>query len=677
MNKSNWKWAIPGIALLIALVCMGCPDVNTTAEIAKGEPGSPANPVPQPGVPEYTTPPTNYTEEVRPAGGGVYDVIIVGAGSSGHAAMVAAVDTGAKVIVIEQLASPSPMMSAGIGAAESDLQKIADGQINDPATGAPNPNPNFTWFTKDGLFNALMEYSHYTANGPLVRRVVDMSGDTIQFLADRGLTSTLQMGSDQGMHWNENYYQTYHMHSGLSGGWGYLREYFNGAPGYNMLDFANTDFSLPFDQWAWISVNFPSQNTNPGTLKLNTRAIDLIMEEGKVAGVLAEDTRDHHPIKIYGKKVILCTGGYGPATEKFKELLELEQLEFYAYGGEGNTGSGIEMAVNTAGAKLWGDHSFMLHNNVARKADGSSGNELAGSALFFLYNWEAIPCVNTEGRRFMNEKLVSNSALWANASYGQGGTYFIVFNQGILDELKTSGIAQNMWYIGAVSDPADTTPNVTPFTAPTVSEINSAMSFGLMAGVFSVKSGFPVTADRFDGSAQAAADGNTLKAIDVAAEEFANQGWIYKGATLAELAANAGMSDPQVLVQTIQKYNLAVQDAAGKGFSPALPTIDEFGKSNEYLTHELDESEGPFYLMRLSLSSLGGSSGGIMVDNNLQVLDNSYHAIPGLYAAGLNAGGFYGPVSTYYDYEGSAMMFAVNSGRIAGTEAGTAAVNNR
>jgi fumarate reductase flavoprotein subunit len=79
--------------------------------------------------------------------------------------------------------------------------------------------------------------------------------------------------------------------------------------------------------------------------------------------------------------------------------------------------------------------------------------------------------------------------------------------------------------------------------------------------------------------------------------------------------------------------------------------------------------------MRLSLSSLGGSSGGIMVDSNLQVLDNEYHTIPGLYAAGLNAGGFYGPVSTYYDYEGSAMMFATNSGRIAGKEAGIAAIS--
>jgi fumarate reductase flavoprotein subunit len=595
-----------------------------------------------------------------------YDVLVVGVGSSGHVAMIAAAAEGAKVIAIEQSATPGPMMSAGIAAAESTAQKIAGGQINDPSTGGLNPNALFTWFTKDDLFKALIDYSHNTANGPLVRRIVDNSGPNLDWLADRGLTTTLQLGSDQGMHITDQYLQTYHMHNT---GWPNLRDWFDGKTSYTVQPgWGSPPGASP------TTVTFPTVNAVPGTVRTNTRAIDLIMDSTgkKVIGVLAEDVTDHHPIKIYAKKVILCTGGYGPATDKFKELLELEHLQFYAFGGEGNTGSGIEMAVNTAGAKLWGDHSFMLHNNVARKADGSAGNELAGSALFFLYNWEAIPCVNTEGRRFMNEKLVSNSALWANASYSQGGTYFIVFSKGILDELETSGITQPMWYIGAVSEPGSPA-NVSPFTAPTQQFLDIYMSFGLMSGAFSVSSGHPVPADRFDGSATPASDGNTLKSITDAAEDFASKGWIYKGNTIAELAQNAGMSDPQVLVNTLAKYNAAVQNAASNSYNAALPTTDEFGKGNNYLTHEIKDSEGPFYAMRLSLSSLGGSSGGIMVDSNLQVLDNSYHTIPGLYAAGLNAGGFYGPVSTYYDYEGSAMMFATNSGRIAGEEAGKAA----
>jgi fumarate reductase flavoprotein subunit len=588
MMKRTWKRAISGIVLVLVLLGAGCETGNNS---------------------DVTPPPLEVI--------GNYDIAIVGVGSSGHAAMMAAIDnipTGGKVIAIEQNGFVFPMMSAGIGAAESTQQKEAK----------DSDNPLFRWFTKDDLFNALFEYSHYSANGPLLRRIVDESGMNLDWLAERGLVTTLQLGSDQGMHISDQYFQTYHMHNF---GWMALQQYFT---------------------------------NKGGELRINTRVIDLIMDGNKVTGVLAEDISDPNtikPIQINAKKIILCTGGYGPATDKFKELLELENLEFYAFGGEGNTGSGIEMAVNTAGAKLWGDHSFMLHNNVARKADGSPGNELAGSPLFFLYNWEAIPCVNTEGYRFMNEKLVSNSALWANASYSQGGTYLIVFSKGILDDLEANGITQNMWYIGAVSNPLDTAGNPAEFTAPTVDQINQAMAFGLMAGIFQVNSGFPVPSNRFDGSATQAADGNTLKSISTVTEEFAEKGWLYKGNTIVDLAANAGMSNPAVLAQTITKYNTAVD----------TKNDTEFGKQAEYLTHKVEE--GPFYAMRLSLSSLGGSSGGIMVDKNLHVLDNYYHTIPGLYAAGLNAGGFYGPVSTYYDYEGSAMMFATNSGRIAGTEA--------
>jgi fumarate reductase flavoprotein subunit len=576
------RWSIGLITVALVFVLAGCGSTSGGTTGGGGTGSSGGN--------------RNITETLND-----YDVVVVGVGSSGHAAMIAAVDTGARVIAIEQNGFAFPMMSAGIGAVESAQQKAA----------RDSGNPNFQWFSKDDLFNTLMQYSHYTANGPLVRRVVDESGYNIDWLAERGLASTLTLGSDQGMHIRESYYKTYHMHNF---GWITLQEYFTGKG---------------------------------GTLRLNTRALDLVMApDGKtVAGIIAEDVNDGHLIQINAQQVILCTGGYGPATAKFDELLELGDVDIYAYGGEGNLGAGIEMAVGTAGAKLWGDHSFMLHNNVVRTVDGKENTELASSPIFFLYNAEFIPAVNTEGFRFMNEKLVSNSALWANSSYSQGGTYFIIFDQGIVSDMEKNGIQYPMWYIGGVSDPAAT--SLPPYTPPTQEEIDNIPNmWGLYAGLFDVASGFPVPADRFGGFSQAV-------------QKFAGAGWIYSGNTLEELARNAGMN-PEALTGSIGRYNQAVDTGVDT----------DFGKDKQFLTHRV--SQGPFYAVRMTLTSLGGSSGGIMVNSNLQVLDDSYHAIPGLYAAGLNAGGFYGPVSTYYDYEGSAMMFATNSGRIAGTEAGKA-----
>jgi hypothetical protein len=212
----------------------------------------------------------------------------------------------------------------------------------------------------------------------------------------------------------------------------------------------------------------------------------------------------------------------------------------------------------------------MLHNNVARKADGSAGNELAGSPLFFLYNWEAIPCVNTEGYRFMNEKLVSNSALWANASYSQGGTYLIVFDTGTLEYLEENGIEQNMWYIGAVSDPTNPAGNPAELVAPTVDAINSAMAFGLMAGVFQVNSGFPVPKNRFDGSATPAAEGNRLQSIAEAAEDFAENGWLYKGDTIRFPGYTPQASMPAVSMGLFQPTTTT---RATPRCSPPIPAV--------------------------------------------------------------------------------------------------------
>ena len=66
----------------------------------------------------------------------------------------------------------------------------------------------------------------------------------------------------------------------------------------------------------------------------------------------------------------------------------------------------------------------------------------------------------------------------------------------------------------------------------------------------------------------------------------------------------------------------------------------------------------------MSLSTLGG----VRVDENMQALDKNLKPIGGLYAVGNNAYGFYSTPS-YPPYQGLALGFAYNSGRIAGMEA--------
>ena len=60
--------------------------------------------------------------------------------------------------------------------------------------------------------------------------------------------------------------------------------------------------------------------------------------------------------------------------------------------------------------------------------------------------------------------------------------------------------------------------------------------------------------------------------------------------------------------------------------------------------------------------------GGIKINERMEIIDNQHNTIPGLYAAGVDTGGW---VSDTYRsiLPGTAFGFALNSGRIAGENA--------
>ena len=91
----------------------------------------------------------------------------------------------------------------------------------------------------------------------------------------------------------------------------------------------------------------------------------------------------------------------------------------------------------------------------------------------------------------------------------------------------------------------------------------------------------------------------------------------------------------------------------------------DFGKASESLAYSVES--GNFYAFDVRGVFLG-TIGGVKVDENMQVMNTNYEFIPGLYAAGATAGGYYTGVG-YPPYEGLASGFAYTSGRIAGMSA--------
>jgi fumarate reductase flavoprotein subunit len=113
-------------------------------------------------------------------------------------------------------------------------------------------------------------------------------------------------------------------------------------------------------------------------------------------------------------------------------------------------------------------------------------------------------------------------------------------------------------------------------------------------------------------------------------------------------------ADPTVLKATVEEYNAFCD----KGHD-AL-----FTKDRRYL---IPLRTPPFYAIRSNAVWIG-TIGGIKINEKMEVLNQQDNPIPGLYAGGVDTGGW--ETETYnIMLSGSTFGFAVNSGRIAAEQA--------
>ena len=112
--------------------------------------------------------------------------------------------------------------------------------------------------------------------------------------------------------------------------------------------------------------------------------------------------------------------------------------------------------------------------------------------------------------------------------------------------------------------------------------------------------------------------------------------------------------DHETLKETVAEYNIA----CARGYDPV------FNKDRSYMI-PLDKP--PYYGVKMGASYLN-TLGGIKIDEKMEVLDTRDNPIPGLYAAGVDTGGW--TSDTYCAaLPGTAFGWAINSGRIAGESA--------
>jgi fumarate reductase flavoprotein subunit len=132
-----------------------------------------------------------------------------------------------------------------------------------------------------------------------------------------------------------------------------------------------------------------------------------------------------------------------------------------------------------------------------------------------------------------------------------------------------------------------------------------------------------------------------------------DRGMLKVSDTLGDIAGYADMS-PEVLESTIQEYNSFCELGYDKIFT----------KDRRYM---MALRNPPFYAIECCLGFLG-TIGGIKINHHMEVLNNQDNPISGLYAAGVDTGGW--ESYTYCSLlSGSTFGFAINSGRIAAENA--------
>lgn len=129
---------------------------------------------------------------------------------------------------------------------------------------------------------------------------------------------------------------------------------------------------------------------------------------------------------------------------------------------------------------------------------------------------------------------------------------------------------------------------------------------------------------------------------------------IISAASLEALAARLGDEGvpPATALATLQAYNQVCEQ--GRGASLVPPRV----------RNAIALTQAPFYAMRC-VPGITNTCGGIRIDAQARVLNNASQVIPGLYAAGADAGGVFG--RHYAGFLG----WALASGRAAGVSAAT------
>lgn len=346
-----------------------------------------------------------------------WDVVVIGAGTSGTCAGLAAAQAGAKTVIVEKTNVTGGMSnySRMIAGAQTSLQKELGRDI-----------------TADQLYTAMRDDFRATNNMPLVRNILDHSGENIEWLMENGLGLIAEPDE-------------LNLQPGI--------ERFREKCAHMMTE-ATREATTPND--ATDSYFKGLYNTffedYGGTLKLNTRAIKLIADDSgnAVTGVVVEDEDGNQTI-LNAKAVVLAAGSWDGNTAYLKDVLAGMDRFSINSGGDTtqDTGDGIYLAEQIGGYR-W-ITTPVWHQVYYAEPDGTFNMEIAGTEdqATLRYN-PGLIWVNAEGMRFVDESVTGAFAWRGSAAFSQAGDLWLVFDRAALEDIEENGTGDNVYPVNTM-----------------------------------------------------------------------------------------------------------------------------------------------------------------------------------------------------------------------------------
>lgn len=156
----------------------------------------------------------------------------------------------------------------------------------------------------------------------------------------------------------------------------------------------------------------------------NMEVVQLIVEDGHIAGVRAKSTRSGE-IKVYeGRAVVLATGGFQSNLALVRQNWpKTTPIPDHLLAGSGinSMGSGLTLAKQAGGALSNLDHQWNYQRGLPDPRYPGSGRGLNAGVARSIW-------VNTQGNRFVNESASSPETLRALLNQ-RPATYWSIFDE--------------------------------------------------------------------------------------------------------------------------------------------------------------------------------------------------------------------------------------------------------